>query len=71
MGEMPFQWGAGAHGDDVFLSLAVVFPTHIPQQACICRFAEGLEGSGTQRVVMKMKQICKFSVLGVGSGTCS
>ena len=52
---MPVQWGAGALGGDEFLSLAVVFPTHIPQQACVCRFTEGLEGSGTQRVVMKMK----------------
>ena len=68
---MTVQWGAGALGGDEFLSLAVVFPTHIPQQACVCRFTEGLEGSGTQRVVMKMKQIRKFSVLGVGSGKCS
>ena len=32
MGEMPFQWGAGAHGDDVFLSLTVVFPYMFPSR---------------------------------------
>ena len=68
---MLVQWGAGALGGDAFLSLAVVFPTRVLWQGCICRFAEDLEGSGTQRVVMKMKQIYRVSVLGVGGGKCS
>ena len=68
---MLVQWGAGALDGDEFLLLEVVFPTHVPWQACVCRFAEGLERSGTQHVVMKMKWICRFSVLGVGGGKCS
>jgi len=32
MGEMPVQCGAGAYGDDVFLSLAVVFPYMFPSR---------------------------------------
>ena len=70
-GEMLVHRGAGALDGDEFLLLKVVFPTHVPRQACVCRFAEGLECSGTQRVVMKMKRICRFSVLGIGGGKCS
>ncbi|KAG5193919.1 hypothetical protein JEQ12_020280 [Ovis aries] len=51
-------------------TMQVVFPYMFPSRPAFVRFAEGLEGSGTQRVVMKMKQIRKFSVLGVGSGKC-
>lgn len=46
---------------------ASYFPVHVPQQACIYRFAKGLEGSGTCMCGHEMKQIRKFSVLGVGS----